>query len=222
MDPTAELDGYIADGVVVDKTFVERFESEAQHNQEVLDEDDAFLGMAAPEVWEYEVVNDRASEFEDAIRNSQTVMEFDVTDDTVTDADEVTGVPLGDSSSRAPDQISDFDEVTRGGSGVRGGDDGPGGQPTGDSSAGGLNVGNPYNGIDEFEGVGNEGSGGIDDLTIVSADDPRLGLTDTDEVGPDDWAADTGPTRNPDRGIASENITDTSSVLAPEKTSRRS
>ncbi|HYO82571.1 MAG TPA: hypothetical protein VES20_14300 [Bryobacteraceae bacterium] len=81
LDPSAELDTYLADGVVLDKAFVERFEPEAKHNQEVLDEDDAFLGMAAAEVWEYQVADGRESEFEDGIRNSGTVMEFDTIDD---------------------------------------------------------------------------------------------------------------------------------------------
>ena len=81
LDPSAELDVYLADGVVVDKVFVQRFDPEAKHSQEQLDEDDAFLGMAAPEVWEYQVEDGREQEFEEAIRNSQTVMEFEVIDD---------------------------------------------------------------------------------------------------------------------------------------------
>ena len=76
LDPTAELDTYLADGVVVDKSLVSQFDPEAKHSQEVLDEDDAFLGMAAAEVWEYDVADGREREFEDAIRNSQVVMEF--------------------------------------------------------------------------------------------------------------------------------------------------
>ena len=81
LDPTRELDVYLADGVVLEKAFVERFEPEAKHSQEVLDEDDAFLGMAAAEVWEYEVEDGRNGEFADAIRNSGTVMEFETIDD---------------------------------------------------------------------------------------------------------------------------------------------
>lgn len=81
LDPSAELDVYLPDGAVEDKVFVQRFDPEAKHNQEVLDEDDAFLGMAAAEVWEYSVAEGREQEFEDAIRNSQTVMEFQVIDD---------------------------------------------------------------------------------------------------------------------------------------------
>ncbi|MDZ4800429.1 MAG: hypothetical protein SGI92_19905 [Bryobacteraceae bacterium] len=97
IDPTAELDVYLADGIVADKRFVERFEPEAKHSQETLDEDDAFLGSAAAEVWEYEVLDARAPEFEDAIRNAQTVMEFEVIDETVTDTTDLSsGTPLAD------------------------------------------------------------------------------------------------------------------------------
>jgi hypothetical protein len=32
----------------------------------------------------------------------------------------------------------------------------------------------------------------------MEATDGRLGLTDIGDVPPDDWAADTGPTKNPD------------------------
>src|SRR5437016_11319737 len=60
LDATTELDSELADGVVAEKSFVERLESQAEHSQEVLDEDDAFLGLAATEVWEYDVVNGRA------------------------------------------------------------------------------------------------------------------------------------------------------------------
>jgi hypothetical protein len=81
LDPTAELEVYLPDGVVLDKSLVSRFDPESKHSQEVLDEDDAFLGMAAPEVWEYEVADGREGEFEDAIRNSQVVMEFQTIDD---------------------------------------------------------------------------------------------------------------------------------------------
>ena len=80
MRPSAELDQNLPDGVAAEKVFIEQLETEAQHSQEVLDEDDAFLGSAAPEVWEYEVVDDRAAEFEDAIKKSDLVMEFDVVD----------------------------------------------------------------------------------------------------------------------------------------------
>ena len=81
LDPSAELDVYLAEGIVVDKAHVQSIDPESKHNQEVLDEDDAFLGMAAAETWEYQIEEGREQEFEDAIRNSQTVMEFEVIDD---------------------------------------------------------------------------------------------------------------------------------------------
>ena len=207
VDPSSELDVYLPDGVVAEKEFVERFEPRAQHPQEVLDEDDAFLGLASAEVWEYEVVDERAQEFEDAIRNSQTVMEFEVIDETPTTADEVTGVALGDGDTRAPDRFTSGEVVTSGGSGVRGVDDGPGGQPTGDASAGGsMGPGRPYLSLDEAEGAVNNDAGGIDDLNIVSAKDPRLGLTDYGDVGPDDWAANTGPTHTPEEAVRTSSL----------------
>ena len=91
MQPSAELDENLPEGIVVDKAFVEQLETDAQHSQEVLDEDDAFLGSAAPEVWEYEVIDARREEFETAIQESDLVLEFDVVDDTVTSADEGPG-----------------------------------------------------------------------------------------------------------------------------------
>ena len=217
IDPSSELDVYLPDGVVAEKELVERFEPAAQHSQEVLDEDDAFLGLATAEVWEYDVVDDRAREFEDAMRNSQTVMEFEVIDNTPTTADEVTGVALGDGDSRAPERFTSGEAITRGGSGVRGGDDGPAGQPTGDSSAGGMGPGRPYLSLDEAEGAVNSGTGGIDDLNIVSADDPRLGLTDYGNVGPDDWAANTGPTRTPEEALPTNSLREESITPAPKK-----
>jgi hypothetical protein len=38
----------------------------------------------------------------------------------------------------------------------------------------------------------------LEDATILDAEDPRLGLTNTATVPADDWAADTGPTRTPE------------------------
>lgn len=37
----------------------------------------------------------------------------------------------------------------------------------------------------------------FDGMEVMDADDGRLGLTDTDRVPADDWAANTGPTKNP-------------------------
>lgn len=106
IDPTSELDVYLADGVVAEKTFVERLEPASQHSQEVLDEDDAFLAVATPEVWEYTVVDDRVDEFKDAMLNSQTVMEYEVVDETETTSDEATAVALGDGDTRVPASVA--------------------------------------------------------------------------------------------------------------------
>lgn len=39
---------------------------------------------------------------------------------------------------------------------------------------------------------------GADDMEILPSDNATLGLTNTDRVPAEDWAADAGPTRNPD------------------------
>jgi hypothetical protein len=203
VDPTADLDVDLPDGVVADKVFVSRFEPESKHSQEVLDEDDAFLGLAAAETWEYDVVDGSEQDFLDAAHNSESVMEVSVVDDTTTDPEDATGSPRIDSGSKAPDEADYSTGVLRGGSGVRSVDDGPGGQPTGDASADGMGPSRPYLANDEVEGISDEGSGGIDDLTVVRQGDPRLGLTNVGKKGPDDWAADTGPTVNPGSGVRS-------------------
>ena len=221
INPTAELDVDIPDGVVADKVFVQTLQPASQHSQMVLDEDDAWLGLAGTEVWEYDVVDDRKQEFIDAMRNSETVMEFSELDESALDSTEVgpedaIGVNLDDSSSKIANRFDLAGDARQGGSGVRGVDDGPGGQPTGDPSAGGMGPSRPYLANDEVEGIADEGSGGIDGLTVVSADDPSLGLTDYGDKGPDDWAADTGPTRNPGPGTPGiDKITPTMTTTTP-------
>lgn len=108
-------------------------------------------------------------------------------------------------------------EITRAGSGVRGVDAGPTGQPTGDTSAGELMADGNFLDLDQAEGIGTDSGNSLEDLTIVSEDDPSLGLTAHGDVEPKDWAADTGPTRNPDRGVASDSISDTGSTLGPDR-----
>src|SRR3954454_17743504 len=109
LDPTAVSDVYILYGVVTDKVFVERFEPGSQHNQEVLDHHDPWLGLASPEVWEYDVLDDRQQDFIDAMQNSGTVMEFAVIDETSIDGADAGPAPLGDSSTKAPDTLN-FDD----------------------------------------------------------------------------------------------------------------
>lgn len=161
-DPTAAVDVLLADGVVADKALVERLEPFAQHSQETLDEDDAFLASAAPEVWEYDVVDERAGEFEDALRNAETVIEFDVLDKDTTESSEVSDVALSDSNPFA---------VQENGSSVRAGGE------------------------------------GANDLTILTEDDRRLGLTNR------------GP--SPDRNGKPANRTDPSSTLRRPKSRKR-
>lgn len=209
MRPSAELDLNLSDGVVAEKAFVEQLETEAQHSQEVLDEDDAFLGSAAPEVWEYEVVDARCAEFEEAVRNADLVLEYDVVDSTPTTSDETAEEVLGQAGVYPADGGNDAVDVTSSGSGVRAGDDGPAGMPTGDPSAGGLG----RNRSREEFGPGS--SGGIDDLTVMKGTDPRLGLTNRGQKPVRDWAANTGPAQNPDRGVAGEGLADEASTLRP-------
>ena len=147
MKPSAELDLNLSEGVVAEKSFVEELETEALHGQEELDEDDSFLGSAAAEVWEYVVVNARAKEFEEALANSDLVLEYDIVDDSVTMASEVSAGVLDDTGVYPPD---------------------------------------------------GKAEAGQDDLTILKANDPRLGLTNHGRTPALDWAADTGPTRNPE------------------------
>jgi len=192
IDPTAEVDVYLTDGVVAEKVFVERLESAAQHSQEVLDEDDSFLGSATPEAWEYEVVDEREEEFLDAMRKSQVVINYAVIDESETSQEDATAVALQEGGESADSETAAIG-------------DGPAGMATIDRSAGGMPEGRAASSRDAD-------AGGLDDLTIVDADDPSLGLTDAGERGAD-WAANTGPTREADRGAVTRDITDKSSTL---------
>src|SRR3954471_22985782 len=107
LNPTAEVDVEIPDGVVADKVFVGRFDPESKHSQEVMDEDDAFLGSAAAELWEYDVIDGNEQDFLDAVRTSEAVMEFTEVDETSIDTDDVSGTNLDDSGTRAPDEIDE-------------------------------------------------------------------------------------------------------------------
>ena len=95
MRPSAELDLNLPEGVVAEKVFIEQLETEAQHSQEVLDEDDDFLGASAAEVWEYEVVDACSREFEEAIEKSDLVLEYDVVDNGVLTTDDTTSYGVG-------------------------------------------------------------------------------------------------------------------------------
>ena len=45
-----------------------------------------------------------------------------------------------------------------------------------------------------YEAVNGLGDPDLEGLTVMDEEDPDLGLTNIGEIGPDDWAADTGPT----------------------------
>ncbi|MEO8128547.1 MAG: hypothetical protein ABJF23_07280 [Bryobacteraceae bacterium] len=109
------------------------------------------------------------------------------------------GFETGDNEARRPDGVGPD------GSGVRAGDDGPGGMPTAD----------PSSEAEVLESTANRGVE-MEGLSIVDADDPNLGLTGIDGVPPEDWAADTGPTRNPAaaRGLSTKRMADRSSTLS--------
>ncbi len=69
-------------------------------------------------------------------------------------------------------------------------------EPTVDDSAmgGGSSIPRPAGNSFDLEAERTE----MDGIEIMEADDGRLGLTNTDRVPPDDWAADTGDTAIPD------------------------
>ncbi len=72
--PPDYLDIDVADGVIVDKVFVDRDQPQALHNQDTLDEDDSFLSVGS-ESWDYEVADGREDEFLAALKNSQMAFE---------------------------------------------------------------------------------------------------------------------------------------------------
>ena len=70
----------VADGVIAEQEFVERFEPEAMHNADEMQEDDDFLSLGS-EVWEYDIMPGREREFRDAVLNSGMAMELDEVED---------------------------------------------------------------------------------------------------------------------------------------------
>jgi hypothetical protein len=70
----------VLDGVVLNAVRAEVIDPPALHSQDVLDEDDAFLGIGT-ETWDYEVADDREQEFIDALENSRMVLDYESIDD---------------------------------------------------------------------------------------------------------------------------------------------
>ena len=76
-DPASFLDTQLDDSTVLDRVFVGRLTPDPLHSSDRLEEDDAFLGMATPEIWEYDVAEGRDEAFKDALLNSGMVIEFE-------------------------------------------------------------------------------------------------------------------------------------------------
>jgi hypothetical protein len=81
-DPASFLDNELDDETVLDSRMIGRITPESQHSSDRVEEDDGFLGMATPEIWEYDVAEGKDQDFKDALRNSGVVMEFEVLGDT--------------------------------------------------------------------------------------------------------------------------------------------
>ncbi|HVW83204.1 MAG TPA: hypothetical protein VHB50_00920 [Bryobacteraceae bacterium] len=99
----------------------------------------------------------------------------------------VGGIKRGDSAETGDLEAKPTETADRAGSGAHGGGGGAEGEVTADASALGTRRGET-----PLRPDGNE----LDELTVKDAHDPSLGLTDIDNVPPEDWAADTGPTRS--------------------------
>ena len=72
--PVTFLD--LADGVVIDSSFVEAIEPDNLHNEEKMDEDDDFMSMGT-EIWDFDVAQHAQQEFKDSLVNSGVVIEFE-------------------------------------------------------------------------------------------------------------------------------------------------
>jgi len=80
-NPTEYLIPELESGLVKEALFIERDKPAAMHSQEEMDEDDDFLSIGS-EVWEYDIAEGRDSDFVDALKNSQMVLDYEVIDDT--------------------------------------------------------------------------------------------------------------------------------------------
>jgi hypothetical protein len=77
-EPTESPPDYVdiqaADGVILEKSMVQRDEPLAMHGEETLEEDDNFLSVGS-ETWDYEVADGREKEFLEAVTNSEMAFE---------------------------------------------------------------------------------------------------------------------------------------------------
>jgi hypothetical protein len=107
--------------------------------------------------------------------------------------------------------------VSKAGSGVPGGTGGSNGHPTAMPDS----LGAPDTVVDDSGPVevGSGGSGDLGDLTVLPADDPTLGLTNYGDRPPEDWAANTGPTRTAEgsKKAVSRELVDESETVSGRK-----
>ena len=113
------------------------------------------------------------------------------------------GIKRGDRADTGDEQAGPTDGVSERGSGVWSGDDaGPTGHPTAAADSLGaehrVSSGGAFDLSEEFGTPDDEPTSGanVDDLTIRDATDGSLGLTNVGNKPAEDWAADTGPTRD--------------------------
>ncbi|MGI8741758.1 MAG: hypothetical protein ACR2NN_04145 [Bryobacteraceae bacterium] len=94
------------------------------------------------------------------------------------------GIKRGDRTETGDEQAQPTERVARDGYGL-------------DNAA--SSEGTPETGYDNFDTLEDQppaAGGDLEDLSVLSADDPSLGLTNIGIKPPEDWAADTGPTRS--------------------------
>ena len=98
--PPQFVEPELTDGIVLDASPVERIEPDSLHGQDVMDEDDNFLSVGT-ELWEYDIAGGREQEFEDALKNSQMVIDYQAIDDSATPLeDTAAGRTSGSSTGR--------------------------------------------------------------------------------------------------------------------------
>lgn len=97
------------------------------------------------------------------------------------------GIKRGDREETGDLEAHETSTADRGGSGSNGGMGGAEGHKTGDASALGESM-------SSTSGSPLDSDGDLDDLTVMDASDPALGLTNIGMVPPQDWVADTGET----------------------------
>ena len=100
------------------------------------------------------------------------------------------GIRRGESAETGDEEARPTEGVGPEGSGVPGDEDEWNAPPTANPSA---LAGGPTKSSEGIAEIG--GDGDLEDLNVVDASDPSLGLTDTGGEPADDWAANTGPTR---------------------------